>query len=157
MSHGINDTDDVVGLITQQIEQRFGMSLSDLKSAVAAAPDANPEATDVVRWHELLNESQAALDRAEEALIAALQKQPAETDELLTGLTDRVKDAVTGRDNRAQALLWQLDPQARGKQDLATERRARQASAARRGPAVTTSPPVRPAVTSTASPRGAAR
>ncbi|CAM5238734.1 hypothetical protein SGLAM104S_09378 [Streptomyces glaucescens] len=66
-----------------------------MTAAVAAAPDANPEATDIVKWHGLLTESQAALQRAEDDLLAALEAQPSEVDDPTMSLAHRVNAAVT--------------------------------------------------------------
>ncbi|MEU3747273.1 MULTISPECIES: hypothetical protein [Streptomyces] len=136
MSDGIGD---VLGPITEQIEQRFGLSIDALKAAVEAAPNAHRKATVVVRWHGLLTESQAALERAEDDLLAALDTQPSEVDDPTLGLAHRVDAAVTVRDGRAVTLRLLLEPNAGGKQDAAAERLTR------RGPAVPTSPPTRSA------------
>ncbi|CAM5571534.1 hypothetical protein [Streptomyces aurantiogriseus] len=150
MSDGI---EDVVGVLTEQIERRFEMSMDELTAAVAAAPDANPEATDIVKWHGLLTESQAALQRAEDDLLAALEAQPSEVDDPTMSLAHRVNAAVTARDGRAMVVRWLLDPNAPGKKDPAAERLGR---GARRGPAVHTNAPARPA-TAPATGRGALR
>ncbi|OIJ91647.1 hypothetical protein [Streptomyces colonosanans] len=135
--------DDVVGVLTEQVEARFGMNMDQLKAAVAAAPTANADATGLVKWHGLLLESQAALERAEDALLASLDTQPSEVDDPTMALAHRVNAAVTARDGRAMVVRWLLDPNATGKQNLATERLARVRG--RRGPAVPTSAPPRPA------------
>ncbi|MEU6612025.1 hypothetical protein ABZ922_44755 [Streptomyces shenzhenensis] len=144
---------DVVGVLTEQIEARFGMGIDQLKAAVAATPAAIPDATDVVRWHGLLTEAQAALDRAEDALVAALQTQPSEVDDPTMDLARRVNSAVTARDGRALVVRWLLDPDAPGKQDLAAERLTRLNRGARKGPAVQTSAPGRPATTPATTPQ----
>lgn len=78
MTDGISDdAEDVVGVLTERIEARFVMDMDQLKAAVAAAPTANPDATDVVKWHGLLVEAQLVLDHAEEDLLAALETSPA--------------------------------------------------------------------------------
>lgn len=148
--------DDVLEVITQQIESRFRMSLPELRQAVQAAPQANPEATDVVKWHGLLVESQTALERAEDNLLAALESRPSEVDDPALGLAHRVTVAVAARDGRATVVRWLLDPVAPGKQGLAAERLARLSRGARKGPAVQTSAPVRPA-TAPATGRGVLR
>ncbi|MFJ7342403.1 hypothetical protein ACIQU3_19190 [Streptomyces sp. NPDC101110] len=153
MSDGI---EDVVGVLTEQIERRFEMSMDDLTAAVAAAPDANLDATEIVKWHGLLTESQAALDRAEDALLAALETQPSEVDDPTMDLAHRVNAAVATRDGRAMVVRWLLDPHAPGKQDFAAERLARLSRGARRGPAVPTSAPAQP-VTASAPGRGVLR
>ncbi|MFF2567310.1 hypothetical protein [Streptomyces sp. NPDC058084] len=146
MSDDIPDgTEDVVGVLTEQIEARFGMSMDQLTAAVAAKPAAHPDATDVVKWHGLLTESQAVLDRAEDALLAALETQPSEVDDPTMDLAHRVNTAVTARDGRALVVRWLLDPDAPGKKELAAERLARAHRTGRTGPAVQTSPPYRPA------------
>ena len=144
MSDGISeDSADVVGVLTERIEARFGMGMDQLKAAVAAAPTANPDATDVVKWHNLLVEAQSVLEHAEDDLLAALQTQPSEVDDPTMGLAHRVNAAVTARDGRAMVVRWLLDPNAPGKKDLAAERLARLRP--RPGPAVQTSAPNRPA------------
>ncbi|MFI8308739.1 hypothetical protein ACIF80_36115 [Streptomyces sp. NPDC085927] len=144
--------EDVVGVLTEQIERRFDLSMDDLTAAVVATPGANPEATEVVKWHGLLAESQAALDRAEDSLLAALETRPSEVGDL----ADRVRTAVTARDGRAMVVRWLLDPNALGKKGVAAERLARFNRTNRQGSAVTTSPPARPA-TAFAAGRGAVR
>ncbi|MDJ0464672.1 MULTISPECIES: hypothetical protein [Streptomyces] len=138
--------EDVVGVLTEQIEAHFEMGMDQLKAAVAVAPTAHPDATDVVKWHGLLVGSQTALDRAENDLLGALQSQPSEVDDPTMGLAHRVNAAVTARDGRAMVVRWLLDPAAPGKQGLAAERLARLSRGTRKGPAVQTSPPQRPAV-----------
>jgi hypothetical protein len=139
--------EDVVGVLTEQIEHRFGMSMDDLTAAVVAAPDARPEATEVVKWHGLLLKAQTALERAEDDLLAALEQQPGEVDDPTMALAHRVNAAVTVRDGRAMVVRWLLDPDAPGKQNAARFNRA-----ARRDPAVPTTPPARPAPASTTGP-----
>ncbi|MEU2131793.1 hypothetical protein [Streptomyces sp. NPDC018352] len=157
MSDDIPDSsDNVVGVLTERIEARFGMSMDQLKAAVAAAPTANSDATDVVKWHGLLVDSQAVLDRAEDDLLASLETQPSEVDDPTMGLAQRVNAAVTVCDGRALVVRWLLDPDAPGKQGLAAERLARLNHGARTGPAVPTSAPHRPALASVPQ-RGALR
>ncbi|WP_413100221.1 hypothetical protein [Streptomyces sp. Inha503] len=146
MSDGLSDdAEDVVGLLTERIEARFAMDMDQLKAAVAAAPAANPDATDVVRWHGLLVEAQSVLDRAEDDLLAALETQPSEVDDPTMDLAHHVNAAVTARDGRAMVVRWLLDPDAPGRKGLATERLARLRP--RSGPAVQTSAPHRAAGT----------
>ncbi|MER7932963.1 MULTISPECIES: hypothetical protein [unclassified Streptomyces] len=146
MSDGItDDAEDVLGVLTERIEARFGMDIGQLKAATAAAPLANPAATDVVKWHGLLTEAQSVLDRAENDLLAALETQPSEVDDPTMSLAHRVNAAVTTRDGRAMVVRWLLDPDAPGKKDPAAERLARLRP--RSGPAVPTSAPHRTAGT----------
>ncbi|MEU1630719.1 hypothetical protein ABZ746_36695 [Streptomyces sp. NPDC020096] len=152
-----DDIEDVVGVLTEQIEARFAMSMDELKAAVTVAPAANPEATSVVKWHGLLVESQAALERAEDELLAALETQPSEVDDPTMDLAHRVNAAVSARDGRAMVVRWLLDPAAPGKQGLAAERLARLSRGTRTGPAVQTSAPVRPATAPAPAGRGALR
>ncbi|MFE9905066.1 hypothetical protein [Streptomyces achromogenes] len=135
--------DDVVGVLTAQIEARFGMGIDHLKAAVAAAPTADSDATDIVKWHGMLLESQATLDRAEDALVAALESQTSEVDDPTMELAHRVNRAVAVRDGRAMVVRWLLDPNAVGKHGLAARQLAR--FGRRQGPAVSTSPAPRPA------------
>ncbi|MCQ9179167.1 hypothetical protein KMT30_08980 [Streptomyces sp. IBSBF 2953] len=145
MSDEISDgTVDVVDVLTEQIEARFGLSMEQLKAAVTAAPAANPDATDIVKWHGLLLESQTVLDRAEHDLLSVLETQPDPLVDRTHALVRRVEAAVLARDGRAQAVRWYLDPTAPGKQGLAAERLAR-FRATHRVPAVPTSAPPRPA------------
>ncbi|MGZ2361589.1 hypothetical protein LRE75_33740 [Streptomyces sp. 372A] len=144
MSDGISDgAEDVVGVLTHRIEEHFGMSMDELKAAVGAKPTANPDATEVVKWHGLLVQAQSVVDRAEDDLLAALETQPSEVDDPTMDLAHRVSAAVTTRDGRAMVVRWLLDPDAPGKKGLAAERLARLRP--RTGPAVQTSPPRRPA------------
>ncbi|MEU2263889.1 hypothetical protein ABZ557_27275 [Streptomyces sp. NPDC019645] len=143
-------------MLTEQIEARLSMSMDELNAAVTAAPAANPEATALVKWHGLLVESQTALVRAEDALIAALETQPSEVDDPTMDLAQRVNVAVHARDGRAMVVRWLLDAAAPGKQGLAAERLARLGRGARKGPAVQTSAPLRPATTPAAG-RGVVR
>ncbi|MET7737328.1 hypothetical protein ABZT02_39295 [Streptomyces sp. NPDC005402] len=146
MSDGISDgAEDVVGVLTERIEARFAMDMDQLKAAVAAAPAANPAATDVVKWHGLLVEAQLVLDSAEDDLLAALDTQPSEVDDPAMGLAHRVNAAVATRDGRALVVRWLLDPDAPGKKELAAERLAR--LRIHTGPAVPISAPHRPATT----------
>ncbi|MFT9784688.1 hypothetical protein ACMZ5E_00405 [Streptomyces rhizosphaericola] len=144
MSDDIPDVgEDVVGVLTARIEAHLGMDMDHLKAVVTDDPAANPYVTDVVKWHGLLLDAQAVLDRAEDDLLAALETQPSEVDDPTMDLAHRVNAAVTARDGRALVVRWLLDPDAPGKKDLANERLARLRS--RAGPAVQTSPARRPA------------
>lgn len=143
--------EDVLDVVTELIENRFRMSLADLRRATTAAPEANPQATEAVHWHGLLTQSQEALQRAEDTLVAALMTEvPGELQDPVMDLAHRVNAAVTARDGRVMVIRYILD-------DNTTERVWRGTSpAAARGPALQTSPPVRPA--SVPAPvRGAAR
>ncbi|MCX5395615.1 hypothetical protein [Streptomyces sp. NBC_00102] len=146
MSDGMSeDFADVVGVLTERIEARFDMKVAQLTTAVAAAPTANPDATDIVKWYDLLVEAQGLVERAEEDLLAALQTQPSEIDDPAMDLAHRVNSAVTTRDGRAMVVRWLLEAGTPGQKDLAAERLARLRS--RTGPAVQTSAPQRPAAT----------
>ncbi|MFB4420703.1 hypothetical protein C5F59_006375 [Streptomyces sp. QL37] len=137
------DAEDVVGVLTERIEARFDMDMEHLQAAVAAAPTANPDATDIVKWHGHLVAAQAVLNRAEDDLLTALEtQQHSEVDDPTMGLAHRVNAAVATRDGRAIVVRWLLDPDALGKKDLAAERLARLRP--RTGPAVQTSAPQRP-------------
>ncbi|WP_367437989.1 hypothetical protein [Streptomyces celluloflavus] len=142
-----------MGVITEQIERRFHMSLPELRRAVAAAPQAHPEATDVVHWHGLLTKAQEALETAEDALVAVLGAEPGELDDPAMNLARQVNAAVSVRDGRAMVVRFLLDPDAPGKRGPGAWRGAVQAAG--RGPALPTSPPVRPAPA--ASVRGMSR
>ncbi|QEV10037.1 hypothetical protein CP972_03960 [Streptomyces prasinus] len=143
-------------MLTEQIEQRFGMNIGELKAAVTAAPEANRQATDIVRWHGLLTETQTVLERAEDDLLRALETQPSEVDDPTMDLAHRVNAAVSARDGRAMVVRWLLDPDAPGKRGPAADRLARFNRSQRPGPAVPTSAPARPA-TATTTGRGVLR
>ncbi|MFJ8676305.1 hypothetical protein [Streptomyces sp. NPDC093589] len=132
-------SDDVMGVITQQIEARFDMRLSELRRAVTAAPQANGEATAIVHWHGLLAESQKALERAEDALVGILESQPGELDDPEMEAAHRVNAAVTARDGRAMVVTYLLDADAPGKRAPGPWLGA--SPAVRRGPALQTSQP----------------
>ncbi|WP_198358339.1 hypothetical protein [Streptomyces fildesensis] len=148
-----DSTQDVVGVLTDQIEAHFDMDIAQLKAAVAVQPTASPDATEVVRWHGLLVGAQSVLDRAEDDLLAALETQPSEVDDPTMGLAHRVNAAVTARDGRALVVRWLLDPGAPGKKDPAAQRPGQLQRADRTGPAVQTSVAPRPA----SAPASAAR
>ncbi|MFF1420078.1 hypothetical protein [Streptomyces sp. NPDC058280] len=147
-----DDIEDVVGVLTTRIEAHFGMGMDQLKATVAGAPTANRGATDVVKWHGLLAECQRGVERAEDALLAALETQPSEVDDPTMDLAHRVSAAVATRDRRALVVRWLLDSDAPGKKDLAAERLARLNRGARTGPAVQTSAPHRPAAVPPSAP-----
>ncbi|WP_181786082.1 hypothetical protein [Streptomyces phytophilus] len=147
MSDDIPENVDVVSVLTERIEAQFDMKIGELQAAVAARPDANPQATDVVKWHGLLVESQEVLDRAEDDLLAALDTQPGEVDVPTMDLAQYVNAAVTARDGRALVVRYLLDPDAVGKQT--TPRR--------KGPAVQTTAPARPAAAPASMPAAAGR
>ncbi|MER7986520.1 hypothetical protein ABTY53_13095 [Streptomyces noursei] len=152
-----DDMEDVVGVLTEQIERHFAMSMQELKSTVAVAPDANREATDLVKWHGLLTQSHEAVVRAEDALLDALETQPDVVDDPAMALAHRVNTAVAARDGRAMVIRWLLDPNAYGKHGIEAERLARLGRGARNRPAVSTSAPSRPAAPAPAQGRGALR
>ncbi|WP_328337007.1 hypothetical protein [Streptomyces violaceus] len=124
-----------MGVITQQIEARFQMPLTDLRRAVAAAPQANMEATGVVRWYGLLAEALDVLETAEAALVAVLGTEPGELDDPAMELAHQVNTAVAVRDGRALVVTYLLDPKVPGKRDPRGP-----APAVLRGPALSTAP-----------------
>ncbi|MDF3292433.1 hypothetical protein [Streptomyces silvisoli] len=146
--------EDVMGFIAQRIEDRFQVPLADLRRAVAAAPQANPEATSVVHWHGLLAEAQAVLEKAEDALVDVLRTTPGELDDPAMELAHQVNAAVAVRDGRAMVVNYLLDPNAPGKQGPGAWRGA--SPAARRAPALPTTAPVLPS-TQAVPVRGAMR
>ncbi|MFD3907520.1 hypothetical protein HXS80_06015 [Streptomyces sp. CB04723] len=152
----MHDTsEDVMSVLTERIEERFQMPLADLLRAVEKAPQANPEATVLVHWHGLLAETQRALDTAEDALVEALGTQPTDVlDDPVMELAHQVNSAVASRDGRAMVVNYLLDPNAPGKRGPGMWRGA--SPAARRAPALPTSPPTLPSTRNTTA-RGAAR
>ncbi|AJC55040.1 hypothetical protein [Streptomyces sp. 769] len=128
--------DDVMGVVTQQIEDRFQMPLSDLRRAVAAAPRANDDATAVVKWYGLLTEAQEALEKAEDALVAVLGSVPGELDDPAMALAHQVNAAVAVRDGRAMVVRHYLDPHSIGRRGPGAWRGTE--AAPRRGPALQT-------------------
>uniref|UniRef100_A0AAU2ADF6 Uncharacterized protein n=1 Tax=Streptomyces sp. NBC_00093 TaxID=2975649 RepID=A0AAU2ADF6_9ACTN len=145
---------DVMGVVTERIEARFQMPLADLRRAVEAAPQANPDATSVVHWYGLLVESQDALDAAEDALVAALGTEAGELDDTAMELAHQVNAAVAARDGRALVVDYLLDPLAPGKRGSGALRGGD--LAARRAPALPTSAPALPGTPGVPA-RGAAR
>ncbi|MFC9228383.1 hypothetical protein ACWDBF_07745 [Streptomyces angustmyceticus] len=141
-------SEDVMGVITERIEDRFQMPLAELRRAVTASPQANPEATTIVRWYGLLTETQDALDTAEDALVDALGTQPGELDDPVMELAQQVNTAVAARDGRAMVVNHLLD-------GAPTVWRGA-SPAARRAPALTTTAPRLPGLRGVA-PRGASR
>ncbi|WP_411150605.1 hypothetical protein [Streptomyces sp. A30] len=156
------DADDVLGVLTEQIQSRFQMPIAELRRAVVAAPQAHPEATTIVRWHGLLTEAQQVLNRAEDALAQALAHHVdtvpdgefVELPEHVMRLADSVNIAHTVREGRAMTVRHLLDPQAIGNRSPGAWRGT--APTARRGPALPTTAPSVPD-TAQAPVRGAAR
>lgn len=147
-------SEDVMGVVTERIEARFQMPLADLRRAVQAAPQANPDATSVVHWYGLLAESQYALDTAEDALVAALAAQPGELDDPAMELAHQVNAAVAARDGRVMVVDYLLDPLAPGKRGPGAWRGTE--PAARLPPALPTSASALPGTRGVPA-RGAAR
>ncbi|MFE0134037.1 hypothetical protein ACFWY6_21105 [Streptomyces sp. NPDC059037] len=111
-----DDADDVMGVITQQIEDRFQMPLADLRRAVAAAPQGNNDATVVVKWYGMLTEAQEVLEKAEDALVAALDNAPGGAlDDPIMALAHQVNAAVAVRDGRAMVVRHYTDPNSLGR------------------------------------------
>ncbi|MFF3556175.1 hypothetical protein ACFYXL_22535 [Streptomyces tsukubensis] len=110
-----DEPDDVMRVLTGQVEERFGMSVTSLRRAVAFAPHVSPAAVEVVRWHGLLTTAQSALERAEDALVGVLDTVPgdlAEDHDRIMSFATRVNEAVDLRDGRASVLRFLLDPDA---------------------------------------------
>ncbi|MFC9431578.1 hypothetical protein [Streptomyces sp. NPDC056987] len=147
MSEDISDgTEDVVGVLTTRIEAHFGMSMDQLKAAVAASPTAHRDASAFVAWHTLLVHSQTVLDRAEAELLAALETQPGEgVDDPTMALVRRVEQAVTVRDQWAVAVRRILAPHALGPDEARAETST--LAGERPGPAVPTTPAPAPPAT----------
>lgn len=132
-----DDADDVMGVITQQIEARFQMPLADLRRAVAAAPHANNDATVVVKWYGMLTEAQEVLEKAEDALVAALDSAPGDVlDDPVMALAHQVNAAVAVRDGRAMVVRHYTDPTSLGRKGPGAWRGAE--AAPRRSPALQT-------------------
>ncbi|WP_330347774.1 hypothetical protein [Streptomyces sp. NBC_00582] len=153
------DVDDVLGVLTEQIETRFQMPIDELRQAVSAAPQASPEAATIVRWHGLLSEAQQVLDGAEDVLAEALARHVeavpdgefVELPEHVMQLANTVNVAHTVRDGRAMTVRHLLDPQAIGNRTAVWR-----SPAPRRGPALPTTAPSLPAA-GQAPVRGAVR
>lgn len=143
----MNDgSDDVLGVITGQIETRFGMSFTALRGAVEKSPDANPQATQVVYWHGMLSQAQTALEQAEDDLLAVLDTEPGPLGDPVMNLAQRVNAAVAVRDGRALIITHLLEPHTTGGQGTGTS------AARRRGPALRTSQPPPASVSVPATP-----
>ncbi|MFD9793316.1 hypothetical protein ACFWXK_20475 [Streptomyces sp. NPDC059070] len=101
---------EVVALLGEAVEARFGMTLPQLTRAVYAAPQANPGATQLVYRYGLLTQAQAALERAEDALVGALETAAGEVlDDPVMGLAQQVNAAVEMRDGRAATVQFLLE------------------------------------------------
>ncbi|MFI1890248.1 hypothetical protein [Streptomyces jumonjinensis] len=154
-----DEADDVMRALTEQIEERFGMSLPSLVRAVAFAPHASPAVVEVVRWHGLLAAAQSALERAEDALVAVLDTVPGDLSDdhdRIMYFANRVNESVQIRDGRASVLTFLLDPDAPGKQGPAAWRGT--VPAHRRGkPVLQTTTPAVSTVLSAPVGRGVAR
>ncbi|MEW1794675.1 hypothetical protein [Streptomyces niveus] len=132
----MNDgSDDVLGVITEQIETRFGVSFTALRGAVEKSPDANPQATQLVYWHGMLSQAQTALERAEDDLLAVLDTEPGPLGDPVMNLAQRVNTAVAVRDGRALIVTHLLEPHTTVVRGTGTS------AARRRGPALRTSQP----------------
>ncbi|MEV0445815.1 hypothetical protein AB0I84_12410 [Streptomyces spectabilis] len=106
-------SDDVMAVIAREIEARFRMPLDDLRQAVAAVPQASPDAAAVVKWYGMLTEAQQVLERAENALVAALDDSPGDVlEDPVMQLAHQVNTAVQVRDGRAMVVRHYLDPHA---------------------------------------------
>lgn len=143
----MNDgSDDVLGVITEQIEARFGMSFDGLRGAVEKSPDASRQATQVVYWHGMLSQAQTALEQAEDDLLAGLDTEPGPLGDPVMNLAQRVNAAVAVRDGRALIITHLLEPHTTGGQGTGTS------AARRRGPALRTSQPAPVSVPATQVP-----
>lgn len=115
-------SDEVMGVLAQQIETRFQMPLDDLRRAVAAAPHASTDATTVVKWYGMLAEAQQVLEKAEDALVAALDSNPGDVlDDPVMELAQQVTAAVAVRDGRAMVVRHYADPASLGRSRGAEE------------------------------------
>ncbi|MFE9801536.1 hypothetical protein ACFYP6_22165 [Streptomyces goshikiensis] len=147
------ELDDVLGIFAQQIEARFQMPLRQLRDAVTAAPEANPDATTVARWYGHLEEAQGALSRAEDELVLALDRAPVgELEDPVMALADRVNTLVAVRDGRAMVVRHLLDDNAPGKRAPGAWR-----GASHTEPAIPTRPVARPAAVPAVPVRGGMR
>ncbi|AWZ08355.1 MULTISPECIES: hypothetical protein [unclassified Streptomyces] len=148
-----DDLDDVLAAFTQQIQARFQMPLHQLRDAVAAVPEANPDATTVVRWYGHLEEAQVLLSRAEDDLVLALDQAPVgELDDPVMALADRVNALVAVRDGRAMVVRHLLDDNAPGRRTPGPWR-----GTLRTGPAIETTPVARTAAAPSLPVRGGMR
>ncbi|MFF6783826.1 hypothetical protein [Streptomyces sp. NPDC012510] len=153
------DVDDVLGVLTEQIETRFRMPIAALRQAVSTAPQASPEAATIVRWHGLLSEAQQVLDQAEDVLAEALARHVeavpdgefVELPEHVMQLANTVNIAHSVRQGRAMTVRHLLDPQAIGNRTAVWR-----SPTARREPALPTTAPSLPG-TGQAAVRGAVR
>lgn len=101
---------EAVALLGEAVEARFGMALPQLARAVKVAPQANPAATHLVHWYGLLAQAQDTLEKAEDALVAALETAAGEVlDDPVMGLAQQVNAAVEVRDGRAATLRFLLE------------------------------------------------
>jgi hypothetical protein len=147
------DTGSVLGVLTAEVQRRFGHTPEGLKQLVDAAPEQVPGGREVLHWYGLLTDAQEALEAAEHALMGVVDQGSGPLTENQMALAVRVDAAVTVRDNRAQVLRYLLDPDAAGKRGPVA---GREALGVRRPSALSTSvPPPRP--TAAPSARGVGR
>lgn len=147
------DLDDVLAAFTQQIQDRFQMPLHQLRYAVKAVPEANPDATTVVRWYGHLEEAQVLLSRAEDDLVLALDRVPVgELDDPVMALADRVNVLVAVRDGRAMVVRHLLDDNAPGRRTPGPWR-----GTVPSGPAIETTPVARTSAVPSVPVRGGMR
>ncbi|WP_328939266.1 hypothetical protein OG288_37260 [Streptomyces tauricus] len=118
---------DVVGVLTKEIEGHFAMAMDQLKAEVAAGPVGAPATTasEVVRWHGMVLDSQAAFDRAEQELLTVLQTGPSDASRPVQDLIDRVAAAAASREGRALVVRWLLKSDASGAPDVTAGQPAR--------------------------------
>ncbi|OAR22147.1 hypothetical protein A8W25_29560 [Streptomyces sp. ERV7] len=101
---------DVVALLGEAVEARFGLVLPELARRVQAAPEASPAATHLVHWYGLLAQAQEVLEKAEDALVAALETAVGEgLDDPVMDLAQQVNTAVELRDARAATVRFLLE------------------------------------------------
>lgn len=147
------ELDDVLAAYTRQIEARFQIPLHQLRDAVTAAPQANAEATTLLRWYGHLEEAQGLLSQAEDDLVLALDRAPAgELEDPVMLLADRVNTLVAVRDGRAMVVAHLLDDNAPGRRTQGAR-----TGPVRTRPAIGTTPVVRPAVVPAVPVRGGIR
>ncbi|MFD3760523.1 hypothetical protein [Streptomyces sp. NPDC058622] len=105
-------SDDVMGVLTRHIEAAFQRPVDDLRQVAAASGRVHP-ATEVLHWYGLTAEAQTVVDRAENALLAAIGPVPGELTPSQMAIAHQVNTAVAARDGRAMVLRHLLDPNAR--------------------------------------------
>ncbi|WP_225847261.1 hypothetical protein [Streptomyces sp. HPF1205] len=139
----------MVEVLAEEVRERFGHSLQDLRALAVTRPEQVRGASEVLRWFDQLIEAQAFLEDAEDTLVDVLATGSEPLTEEQMELARTVDAAVTVRDGRALVVRFLLNPDAPGKRTGAAQG---EALGVRRSPALTTGMTPRPAAALASAP-----